>query len=111
MKYLLFFSGSLIDLRPLYLPILQHVGCDRILGSDVREDHCRVCGGDGSSCEVIEGVFNDSLSEGGTEGVHFVLDLKDLYVFICVQNKHFRNEHYVSKDGSVLFQQAHERTF
>ncbi|KAL7828949.1 hypothetical protein SRHO_G00325830 [Serrasalmus rhombeus] len=42
----------------------KHVGCDKILGSDVREDRCRVCGGDGSSCEAIEGVFNDSLPEG-----------------------------------------------
>ncbi|KAG9351249.1 hypothetical protein JZ751_025141, partial [Albula glossodonta] len=33
----------------------KHVGCDRILGSDVREDRCRICGGDGSSCyeEVV----------------------------------------------------------
>ncbi|XP_062308696.1 A disintegrin and metalloproteinase with thrombospondin motifs 10 [Osmerus eperlanus] len=47
----------------------KHVGCDRILGSDVREDRCRTCGGDGSSCEVVEGVFNDSLPEGGYEEV------------------------------------------
>lgn len=44
---------------------MQHVGCDKILGSDVREDRCRVCGGDGSDCEAIEGIFNDSLSVGG----------------------------------------------
>ncbi|KAJ8418969.1 hypothetical protein AAFF_G00004680 [Aldrovandia affinis] len=47
----------------------KHVGCDRILGSDVREDRCRNCGGDGSSCEAIDGVFNDSLPEGGYEEV------------------------------------------
>ncbi|KAM9384737.1 A disintegrin and metalloproteinase with thrombospondin motifs 10 [Pholidichthys leucotaenia] len=47
----------------------KHVGCDRILGSDVREDRCRVCGGDGSSCVSMEGVFNDSLPEGGYEEV------------------------------------------
>ncbi|KAF7661740.1 hypothetical protein LDENG_00255170, partial [Lucifuga dentata] len=47
----------------------KHVGCDRILGSDVREDRCRICGGDGSSCESIEGVFNDSLPEGDYEEV------------------------------------------
>ncbi|XP_018583800.1 A disintegrin and metalloproteinase with thrombospondin motifs 10 isoform X2 [Scleropages formosus] len=47
----------------------KHVGCDRILGSDAREDRCRICGGDGSSCEVIEGVFNESLPEGGYEEV------------------------------------------
>lgn len=45
----------------------QHVGCDRVLGSDSKEDKCRVCGGDGSSCETIEGVFNQSLPEGGRE--------------------------------------------
>uniref|UniRef100_A0A3B3Y761 ADAMTS/ADAMTS-like cysteine-rich domain-containing protein n=1 Tax=Poecilia mexicana TaxID=48701 RepID=A0A3B3Y761_9TELE len=27
----------------------KHVGCDRVLGSDVREDRCRICGGDGST--------------------------------------------------------------
>ncbi|XP_038621742.1 A disintegrin and metalloproteinase with thrombospondin motifs 6 [Tachyglossus aculeatus] len=43
----------------------KHVGCDNILGSDAREDRCRVCGGDGSSCEAIEGFFNDSLPRGG----------------------------------------------
>ncbi|XP_052336431.1 A disintegrin and metalloproteinase with thrombospondin motifs 10-like [Oncorhynchus keta] len=47
----------------------KHVGCDRILSSDVREDRCRICGGDGSSCEAIEGLFNDSLPEGGYEEV------------------------------------------
>eukprot|EP00062_Callorhinchus_milii_P015591 gi/632966002/ref/XP_007899177.1/ PREDICTED: A disintegrin and metalloproteinase with thrombospondin motifs 10 [Callorhinchus milii] len=43
----------------------KHVGCDHILASDVKEDRCRICGGDGSSCETVEGIFNDSVSEGG----------------------------------------------
>ncbi|NWY74509.1 ATS10 metalloproteinase, partial [Erithacus rubecula] len=47
----------------------KHVGCDRVLGSDSKEDKCRVCGGDGSSCETIEGIFNQSLPEGGYEEV------------------------------------------
>lgn len=46
-------------------PSSQHVGCDRVLGSDVREDRCRICGGDGSSCVSVEGLFNSSLPEGG----------------------------------------------
>lgn len=41
------------------------MGCDNILGSDAKEDRCRVCGGDGSTCEAIEGFFNDSLPRGG----------------------------------------------
>uniref|UniRef100_A0A8C5D8T8 A disintegrin and metalloproteinase with thrombospondin motifs 6 n=1 Tax=Gouania willdenowi TaxID=441366 RepID=A0A8C5D8T8_GOUWI len=49
----------------------KHVGCDNILGSDAKEDRCRVCGGDGSSCEAMEGLFNDSLPRGGyMEVVH-----------------------------------------
>ncbi|MGH0178490.1 UNVERIFIED_CONTAM: hypothetical protein FKN15_005651 [Acipenser sinensis] len=43
----------------------KHVGCDNILGSDAKEDRCRICGGDGSTCETIEGLFNDSLPRGG----------------------------------------------
>ncbi|TRY68193.1 hypothetical protein DNTS_027843 [Danionella cerebrum] len=43
----------------------KHVGCDNILGSDAREDRCRMCGGDGSVCEVTEGLFNNSLPRGG----------------------------------------------
>lgn len=30
-----------------------------MLGSTVREDRCRQCGGDGSSCNTIEGVFDN----------------------------------------------------
>ncbi|XP_041108240.1 A disintegrin and metalloproteinase with thrombospondin motifs 6-like [Polyodon spathula] len=43
----------------------KHVGCDNTLGSDAKEDRCRICGGDGSTCEAIEGLFNDSLPRGG----------------------------------------------
>ncbi|XP_067340253.1 A disintegrin and metalloproteinase with thrombospondin motifs 6 isoform X2 [Channa argus] len=49
----------------------KHVGCDKILGSDAKEDRCRVCGGDGSTCEATEGLFNESLPRGGyMEVVH-----------------------------------------
>ena len=37
------------------------VGCDGMLGSDVEEDKCRVCGGDGSNCNTIEGVLEDKV--------------------------------------------------
>ncbi|KAM9735689.1 LOW QUALITY PROTEIN: A disintegrin and metalloproteinase with thrombospondin motifs 6 [Menidia menidia] len=43
----------------------KHVGCDNILSSDAKEDRCRVCGGDGSTCEATEGLFNESLPRGG----------------------------------------------
>ena len=62
------------DHRPVKIFVLicsQHVGCDNILGSDAKEDRCRVCGGDGSTCEATEGFFNDSLPRGG------------MHIYIC----------------------------
>ncbi|XP_055921965.1 papilin isoform X2 [Eupeodes corollae] len=34
------------------------VGCDMMLGSNAREDKCRKCAGDGSSCKTISGSFD-----------------------------------------------------
>ncbi|KRY54793.1 Papilin, partial [Trichinella britovi] len=36
------------------------VGCDNKLGSTLKEDLCRVCGGDGSTCKTVEGFFDES---------------------------------------------------
>ncbi|KAF4014837.1 hypothetical protein G4228_006135 [Cervus hanglu yarkandensis] len=36
----------------------QKVGCDGLLGSLAREDHCGVCNGNGKSCKIIKGDFN-----------------------------------------------------
>ena len=38
--------------------ILQSVGCDDLLGSDKKWDKCGICGGDNSSCRVVEGSYN-----------------------------------------------------
>ncbi|XP_077270107.1 proteoglycan-like sulfated glycoprotein papilin isoform X5 [Temnothorax americanus] len=43
----------------------MHVGCDMMLGSDAREDACRECGGDGSDCNTVTGLFDtDDLQVG-----------------------------------------------
>ncbi|GAB1301745.1 A disintegrin and metalloproteinase with thrombospondin motifs 19 [Apodemus speciosus] len=36
----------------------QKAGCDGLLGSLAREDHCGICNGNGKSCKVIKGDFN-----------------------------------------------------
>ncbi|XP_070823725.1 ADAMTS-like protein 3 isoform X4 [Chaetodon trifascialis] len=35
--------------------VCQEVGCDRQLASGAREDNCGVCGGDGSTCQLVRG--------------------------------------------------------
>ncbi|XP_011689368.1 PREDICTED: papilin isoform X5 [Wasmannia auropunctata] len=43
----------------------MHVGCDMMLGSDAKEDACRECGGDGSDCNTVTGLFDtDDLQVG-----------------------------------------------
>ncbi|XP_037088427.1 papilin-like [Pollicipes pollicipes] len=43
----------------------MQVGCDRMLGSTVKEDRCRVCGGDGSDCYTAHGVFDAENLQSG----------------------------------------------
>ncbi|CAG0888031.1 unnamed protein product [Darwinula stevensoni] len=40
--------------------VCMPVGCDKMLGSRVPEDKCRVCGGDGSTCKTITGSFDSN---------------------------------------------------
>ncbi|MBN3310732.1 ATS19 metalloproteinase, partial [Amia calva] len=47
----------------------QKVGCDGILGSSSREDHCGICNGNGKSCKVIKGDFNHTRGAGYVEAV------------------------------------------
>lgn len=37
--------------------VFQAVGCDLMLGSPAREDKCRTCSGNGTSCKTIDGVL------------------------------------------------------
>ena len=41
----------------------REVGCDGMLGSDVQEDLCRNCGGDGKDCNTVTGVLDDKVSK------------------------------------------------
>ncbi|KAK2173582.1 hypothetical protein NP493_866g01061 [Ridgeia piscesae] len=41
----------------------MHVGCDHLLGSDAVEDKCRVCGGDGSTCESVTVTYDKPLKD------------------------------------------------
>ncbi|XP_030623712.1 A disintegrin and metalloproteinase with thrombospondin motifs 19-like [Chanos chanos] len=47
----------------------QKVGCDGILGSLAREDHCGICNGNGKTCKVIKGDFNHTHGAGYVEAV------------------------------------------
>lgn len=66
---------------------MQHVGCDRVLGSDLREDKCRVCGGDGSACETIEGVFSPALPGSGKNPCLYFPPVAGIWVSLIIVAK------------------------
>ncbi|KAF0312775.1 Papilin [Amphibalanus amphitrite] len=45
--------------------VCRPAGCDRVLGSLLREDTCRVCGGDGSTCNTVEGTHDSNQLKQG----------------------------------------------
>ncbi|XP_024082550.1 papilin isoform X1 [Cimex lectularius] len=48
------------------------VGCDNLLGSKMREDVCRVCGGDGSTCTTKSGVIEKNALFIGYEDLFII---------------------------------------
>lgn len=54
----------------------QPVGCDMMLGSTAREDKCRECGGDDSSCNTVRGLLEMDDDE---------LQVGESHVCVCVQ--------------------------
>ncbi|XP_033022369.1 A disintegrin and metalloproteinase with thrombospondin motifs 17 isoform X2 [Lacerta agilis] len=45
----------------------QKIGCDGIIGSAAKEDHCGICNGDGKTCKVVKGDFNHTKGMGYIE--------------------------------------------
>nr|CAB3219994.1 A disintegrin and metalloproteinase with thrombospondin motifs 18 [Phallusia mammillata] len=43
----------------------QHVGCDYVLGSNATYDACGVCNGDNSTCQTVDGSYNDRVRDSG----------------------------------------------
>ncbi|XP_064108154.1 papilin-like isoform X7 [Macrobrachium nipponense] len=57
------------------------VGCDKILGSSAKEDKCRVCGGDSSTCNTITGEFTkETLTQGYNDIVLIPAGATNIYV-------------------------------
>ncbi|XP_060551939.1 thrombospondin type-1 domain-containing protein 4-like isoform X2 [Ruditapes philippinarum] len=46
-----------LGVNALIVAILLAVGCDGVVGSGLKNDHCGVCGGDNESCRIIAGIY------------------------------------------------------
>ncbi|CAH2087110.1 unnamed protein product [Euphydryas editha] len=46
--------------------VCYKVGCDWVVNSDIEEDECGVCGGNGSACKTVQGIYNkDTTRQSG----------------------------------------------
>ena len=45
--------------------ILQHIGCDLVVGSSTKKDRCGVCRGDNSSCKLVSDTFTQQPRDKG----------------------------------------------
>ncbi|KAH9504184.1 A disintegrin and metalloproteinase with thrombospondin motifs 6 [Bulinus truncatus] len=65
------------------------VGCDGYLGSKVKEDVCRVCQGDNSTCRTISGLFDKPLPTGAYQEI--VTIPKGAMHIKVIEAKHSKN--------------------
>ncbi|XP_033628590.1 papilin-like [Asterias rubens] len=88
------------------------VGCDNMLGSNAKEDVCRECNGDGSSCKVVQGVFkrrklpfgyNDILVlPAGAMNIN-ITEVKPSNNFLALRNAN--GQYYINGNFSIDFPQ------
>ena len=63
----------------------QNIGCDGCLGSNAKNDVCRVCGGDGSSCTLSSNIFQKTLTQFGEYKHKYI----NTYIHILIYFKLF----------------------
>ncbi|VDN42446.1 unnamed protein product, partial [Gongylonema pulchrum] len=63
-------------------------GCDHRLGSEMKRDKCGICGGDGSTCRVVAGSYN----ERGSFGYNEVLKIPAGSANIEITQRGYRNQ-------------------
>ncbi|XP_061390708.1 A disintegrin and metalloproteinase with thrombospondin motifs 12-like isoform X1 [Musca vetustissima] len=82
--------------------ICRKVGCDWIVDSDMQEDRCGICGGNGDQCKPVKAVFNETLkvTEGYVEIVVLPAKARHIVIKELGNSPHFLS---VAKANSSTF--------
>ncbi|ESO94266.1 hypothetical protein LOTGIDRAFT_161484 [Lottia gigantea] len=80
--------------------VCQQVGCDRVIGSFMKEDKCRVCGGDGSTCKTMSEIFDQKNLK---VGLHKVVTIPIGSTNIVVRELRNSLSYLVVKNGAGKF--------
>ncbi|XP_061722019.1 papilin isoform X2 [Cydia pomonella] len=89
----------------------QPVGCDMMLGSNAREDKCRVCRGNGTNCHTNAGLINNQdytqgyndillIPEGATNIIIEEIDKSNNYLALRSKKD---NKYYLNGDYQISF--------
>lgn len=78
-------------------------GCDHRLGSSMRRDSCGVCGGDGSTCETVQGVYNERGSFGYNEILKIPAGSANIDISQNSHNNQKEDDNYLGNPVCVSF--------
>ncbi|CAH2328136.1 papilin isoform X1 [Pelobates cultripes] len=93
--------------------VCKSVGCDNVLDSSKREDKCLVCGGDGTSCYDVKGVYDTpTLSKGYSQLFTIPKGATNIQIkevgatrnFLAVKNA--RGEYYLNGYWTIEYSRA-----
>ncbi|XP_025111187.1 A disintegrin and metalloproteinase with thrombospondin motifs 6-like isoform X3 [Pomacea canaliculata] len=73
----------------------KFVGCDGYLGSRKKEDVCRVCDGDNSTCKTVSGIFDKPLPNGAYQEV---VTIPKGAVYVQISEASFSTNYLALKD-------------
>ncbi|CAD5226716.1 unnamed protein product [Bursaphelenchus xylophilus] len=76
--------------------ICHKAGCDHRLGSDIKRDTCGVCGGDGSTCQTVQGVYNEKTSFGYNEVLRIPAGSANIDISQLSYNNHKDDDNYLA---------------
>ncbi|XP_040267540.1 papilin isoform X1 [Bufo bufo] len=93
--------------------VCKTVGCDNVLDSSKREDHCLVCGGDGSSCYEVKGSYDsNTVSKGYSQLFTIPIGAINIQIrevsptrnFLAVKNA--RGDYYLNGHWTIEYSRA-----
>lgn len=91
-----------------------HVGCDYVINSNAKEDHCGVCRGDGSTCETIKDQYNETQGLGYVEATVIPKNARNILVeevaeannYLALQND--KGEYYLNGNWFIQWSGDYE---
>ncbi|XP_069773520.1 papilin-like isoform X2 [Narcine bancroftii] len=93
--------------------ICKAVGCDQMLGSFQTEDKCLKCGGDGSSCYQVKGLFDAADLPKGYNQIHVIpIGAMSIRIHEVLPTRNFfavkniRGEYYLNGEWTIDYSRA-----